>query len=113
MKFNKGQFGNRQIIPESWIQACLSGGDKTPWKNGSTSDRFPEGGYRNNWYQTGNQNSAVAAIGLHGQWLYLDPIANVVNVKNSAQSNPLNVLYGPIHVAAFEEVCSHLMQAAV
>ncbi|MFT5810369.1 MAG: CubicO group peptidase (beta-lactamase class C family) [Rubritalea sp.] len=111
MILNRGRVGNNQIIPQDWIKDCFSGGDKAPWQNGDSSERFPNGGYRNCWYQTGNQNAALAAIGLHGQWLYLDPIANVAIVKNSAQVDPLNDCYGPIHIAAFEAICNQLMEA--
>ena len=110
MMLNMGQVDGRKIIPTHWILDCFSGGDKIPWKNGNSSERFPEGGYRNGWYQIGNENSAVAAIGLHGQWLYLDPMAGVTIVKNSAQSDPLNDLYGPIHIAAFEAICRQLVE---
>lgn len=110
MILNKGRVGDSQIIPQQWIQDCLNGGDKTPWIKGNSSERFPQGGYRNCWYQTGNENSAIAAIGLHGQWLYLDPVAKVTIVKNSAQADPLNDLYGPVHIAAFEAVCRQLME---
>ncbi len=111
MMLNRGRVGNKQIIAQDWIQDCFSGGDKAPWQNGDSSERFPDGGYRNCWYQIGNENAAVAAIGLHGQWLYLDPAANIAIVKNSAQANPLNDVYGPIHIAAFEAICSQLMEA--
>lgn len=110
MILNQGRVVNDQIISQHWIQDCFSGGDKAPWQNSSSSERFPEGGYRNCWYQIGNQNGALAAIGLHGQWLYLDPIANIAIVKNSAQADPLNDLYGPIHIAAFEAICRQLME---
>lgn len=109
MILNQGQVGNSQVIPQQWVQDCFSGGDKKPWLNGNSSERFPDGGYRNCWYQIGNKNAAIAAIGLHGQWLYLDPVANVTIAKTSAQANPLNDLYGPIHIAAFEALCHRLM----
>jgi CubicO group peptidase (beta-lactamase class C family) len=109
MILNKGRVGNSQIVSQKWIQDCFSGGNKGPWLNGSSSERFPNGGYRNCWYQIGNANGAIAAIGLHGQWLYIDPVANVTIVKNSAQKDPLNDIFGPIHIAAFESICYKLI----
>jgi CubicO group peptidase (beta-lactamase class C family) len=110
MILNKGRVGNSQIVSQQWIQDCFSGGNKVPWLNSDSSARFPNGGYRNCWYQIGNANGAIAAIGLHGQWLYIDPITNVTIVKNSAQTDPLNDLFGPIHIAAFEAICHNLME---
>ena len=108
MILNKGRVGNSQIVSQKWIQDCFSGGNKEPWLNGSSSERFPNGGYRNCWYQIGNVNGAIAAIGLHGQWLYIDPVTNVTIVKNSAQADPLNDIFGPLHIAAFESICDKL-----
>jgi CubicO group peptidase (beta-lactamase class C family) len=110
MMLNDGWVGDSQVIPTAWVQECFTGGDNSAWKNGDSSDRFPGGGYRNGWYQTGNAHASVAAIGLHGQWLYIDPVAGVVIVKNSAQTNPLNDLFGPIHIAAFEAICRQLSE---
>ena len=111
MILNKGKAGCTQIISQNWVHDCFSGGNKAPWQNGDSSDRFPNGGYRNGWYQIGNKNDAIAAIGLHGQWLYLDQVANVAIVKNSAQANPLNDLYGSVHIAAFEAICCDLIDS--
>jgi len=111
MILNKGRAGNTQIIAQNWLNDCFSGGNKVPWQNGDSSDRFPNGGYRNGWYQVGNKNNAIAAIGLHGQWLYIDPVANVSIVKNSAQTDPLNDLYGAVHIAAFEAICCKLIDS--
>jgi CubicO group peptidase (beta-lactamase class C family) len=46
---------------------------------------LPKGRYRNKWYQTGEANNAFFALGIHGQWLYVDPGAEMVMAKFSSQ----------------------------
>ena len=40
-----------------------------------------------NW---GGQTQAMCAIGIHGQWLYIDPRRNITIVKLSSQIDPLS-----------------------
>ncbi len=85
-----GRFNDRQIIPEHWVEDCRSGGSRDAWQRGSMSDLLPNGKYRNQWYQTGNPAGAFCAIGIHGQWIYVDPAAEVVIVKVSSQPEPVD-----------------------
>jgi CubicO group peptidase (beta-lactamase class C family) len=39
-----------------------------------------------NW----GQADAICAIGIHGQWLYIDPRRNITIVKLSSQLDPLS-----------------------
>jgi hypothetical protein len=49
---------------------------------------FPKGRYRSKWYQVGD--SAFCGIGIHGQWLYVDPKTETVIVKMSSQPQPVD-----------------------
>ena len=46
---------------------------------------MPRGRYRGKWYATGNERGAFCAIGIHGQWIYIDPTSEVTIVKLSSQ----------------------------
>jgi hypothetical protein len=102
---NQGRVGDRQVIPEAWVEDCRAGGDPEAWQRGVTVERFPNGSYRNKWYQTGNAHRAFCASGIHGQWIYIDPIDEVVIVKLSCQSDPLNAQLGSANLRAFEAIC--------
>jgi len=80
--------GGRPVLPGWWIDDMWSGGDRQAWLDGDMTELFPEGRYRSKWYQTGHASGALAAVGIHGQWLWIDPDAEVVIAKASAQPVP-------------------------
>ncbi len=102
---NQGRVGDLQVIPAAWVQDCREGGDPEAWRRSISIEKFPAGSYRNQWYQTGNDHRAFCAIGIHSQWIYIDPVAEVVIVKLSCQPDPLNMQLGPANLRAFEAIC--------
>ncbi|MCX8996920.1 beta-lactamase family protein [Rhizobiaceae bacterium BDR2-2] len=84
-----GAAGDRQIVPPAWIEDMFSNGDPEAWKpNGDVL--ITRGRYRSQWYQFGEPEGAFCAIGIHGQWLYVDRPSGTVVVKQSSQPNPLD-----------------------
>ncbi len=86
---NGGTVEGKRIIPETWLADMLTAGDHQAWLDGK-SNFFPKGRYRSQWYQSGEPDGAFCAIGIHGQWLYVDPSTETVIVKLSSQPNPLD-----------------------
>ena len=85
---NHGVRNGRQIVPEGWIRDMQENGDREAWQQGRNVD-LPNGRYRSQWYQSGEEDGAFCAIGIHGQWLYVDPSTETVIVKLSSQPEPL------------------------
>lgn len=83
-----GAVAGKQIVPERWIHDMLTNGDRGAWQAGRNVD-LPNGRYRSQWYQSGEADGACCAIGIHGQWLYVDPSTETVIVKLSSQHDPL------------------------
>jgi len=86
---NGGTVDDRRIVPQAWLADMLTAGDHQAWVDGK-SNFFPKGRYRSQWYQSGEPDGAFCAIGIHGQWLYVDPSTETVIVKLSSQPNPLD-----------------------
>ncbi|MDR6757046.1 CubicO group peptidase (beta-lactamase class C family) [Mycoplana sp. BE70] len=84
-----GAANGRQIVPEAWIADMTTKGDHEAWVAGLNT-MLPNGRYRSQWYQSGEADGAFCAIGIHGQWLYVDPSTKTVIVKQSSQPNPLD-----------------------
>ena len=83
-----GVAGGRRVVPEEWVRDTVeTGGDRQAWRRGAMLFLFPGGRYRNKWYQVGD--GAFCAIGIHGQWLYVDPKSEVVIAKMSSQPEPV------------------------
>jgi hypothetical protein len=73
MMLDGGVAGGRRIVSEEWVQQSTQ-------PSGSGNDRF--GGYGLQWW-TISGTAAYAAIGLQGQYIYVDPSTQTVVVKLS------------------------------
>ena len=104
----RGQASGQQVVPAAWVDDCSGGGDSAAWLRSENSARFAEGNYRNQWYQSGNEQAAMLAIGIHSQWIYIDPISEVTIVKLSAQDTALNADLSVVNIGAFSAICEQV-----
>ncbi len=74
------------VVSASWIKDIRTGGSREAWRIGDQADHFPGGSYRSYWYETGQ--GELAAIGIHGQWIWIDHETETVIVKQSCQELP-------------------------
>jgi CubicO group peptidase (beta-lactamase class C family) len=82
-----GQFiidGGAPTVPQWFISDLMSEGDSALWSAGEIAHLLPGGGYRSCWYQPREDPGVVMAIGIHGQWIYVDVPRRVVVVKQSS-----------------------------
>ena len=84
----------------------LTGGSAEAWKAGRFAQWLPSGRYRNKWYQRGTANGAFFAIGIHGQWLYIDPSAEIVIAKFSSQPVPSSDELKFLNLCLFDAISS-------
>ncbi|MFK4448723.1 CubicO group peptidase (beta-lactamase class C family) [Caballeronia udeis] len=101
-----GTVDGRRLIPADWVKDTLTGGSAEAWRQGSFSVWLPNGKYRNKWYQVGNASGACFAIGIHGQWLYVDPARETVIAKFSSQPEPTNNDIKLLNLALFEAIAA-------
>ncbi len=81
---------NGRVVSERWVHDTLEKGDRAAWKEGDFPHLFKDGSYRNTWYTSGLPSGAFCAIGIHGQWLYVNPAAEVTIVRFSSQPIPVD-----------------------
>jgi len=98
------RLGGKGILPSWWIEDIRSNGDSTAWQKGDFANLFPDGRYRSKWYQSGFASGAFCAIGIHGQWLWIDPKREVVIAKVSNQSDPENDDIDLMLIQSFEAI---------
>ncbi len=101
---NRGRANGQQLVPVSWIEDCSDGGSLDTWQAGESAKEFPAGSYRNKWYQTGDEHRAMLAIGIHSQWIYVNPVTEVTIVKLSSQAEPLRMDLDDINLRAFTRI---------
>lgn len=77
-----------QIVPHAWIDDIKLNGDRDAWVNGNFAAMFINGRYRSCWYDVGDRRGTIAAVGIHGQWLWCDPTSRVVIARTSCHPIP-------------------------
>jgi CubicO group peptidase (beta-lactamase class C family) len=104
-----GMANGRRIVPQAWVRDTVAtGGSFEAWQRGTMAFLFPKGRYRNKWYQTGHDSGAYCGIGIHGQWLYVNPKAEVVIAKMSSQPEPVDDRLD-VELVAFFEALSRMV----
>ncbi len=103
-----GQINGHRVVSQHWVDDMLTNGDRKAWQNGNFSEFFPDGRYRNCWYLTGYESGAYCCIGIHGQWVYVDPKSEVVIVKLSSQTLPMDEELDLKCLSFFRQVCGAL-----
>jgi hypothetical protein len=112
MRLGGGMEG-RRVVPKSWVDDILANGDPEAWRRGDGTRFLPKGKYRSQWYVTGNAHGTYCAIGIHGQWVYVDPEAEVVIAKQSSQPMPLDEAADNLTMAGFDALARALEGRAI
>jgi CubicO group peptidase (beta-lactamase class C family) len=115
MILHKGRFNGRQVIPEAVATRILRPGDPEKFTHFYKQFRDTEWygtigyGYHDQWWTFNNAHKTTSAIGVHGQYIWLDPIAEMVVVKQSSSpdaeggANESNDTDGPLLYMALAE----------
>jgi CubicO group peptidase (beta-lactamase class C family) len=82
---NDGVVAGRQVVPREWVRRSR-GSDLPQLAVGALGPSgYDHYGYSNQWWTLGSACfDAFTGLGVHGQYLYVDPAADVVIVKTSA-----------------------------
>jgi CubicO group peptidase (beta-lactamase class C family) len=83
LMLNKGVANGKQVIPAEWVQAST-----VPDKGYEPTSEGAKLGYQYQWWTVPNSD-AYSAIGLHNQFIYIDPQNQTVIVKLSYTPAPL------------------------
>jgi CubicO group peptidase (beta-lactamase class C family) len=105
----RGMADGRTVVPGWWIDDILSQGDPAAW-DGSEFEAMlpPEGRYRSQWYLSDGRGSQAMAVGIHGQWIWVDRDRGITIAKLSSQPLPTTLGYDPIELGCFEALASAL-----
>ncbi len=104
----RGLAEGRQVVPGRWVDDICSNGDPRTWAKGDMRALLPNGRYRSTWYMTGNDHDAFFALGIHGQWIYVDPPSGVVIAKQSSQPQPIDDALDRLHLGGFDAIARAL-----
>ena len=103
-----GRGGTETLVPRTWIDDTLGNVDRGAWRAGESLGFLPDGGYRIKWWIIGDAHNAYAGIGVYGQWLYVNPKAEVVIAVFSSQPLPLDDNVSSDSLRCFEAIVEAL-----
>ncbi|MFZ6730349.1 serine hydrolase domain-containing protein [Undibacterium sp. Ji42W] len=108
MRMN-GKFNGQQIIPAAAVEDIRRGADPAKFAKAGYAT-LPGYSYRNMWWVGNNSHQTFEARGIHGQRIYIDPLAEMVIVKFSSHPIAANGATDPVTYRAFQAVANHLMK---
>ena len=76
---NNGYANGKQIISETWIDDIVNNGSDDAWKKREGMEEFGNMPmhYRSFWYVQKDGDPLVHGLGIHGQYLFIDPKLNL------------------------------------
>lgn len=101
---NSGVASGEQVVPQSWISDTRLGGDRSAAAGSIFQQVYPGGSYRNQWWVTGDSRGSYYATGIYGQFLWIDPVADIVIVKYSSWPESIAEKWTRFHAALFEDI---------
>ncbi len=112
MMLNDGVAGGRQILAPAIIDTLEAGGSRDAFAAGPEASGALAGGdwsYRAQWWIRHTPGrEAITAIGIHGQWIYIDRRRGVAIVKQSSQPVSSDPSADQVILNAFDAVIDHL-----
>jgi CubicO group peptidase (beta-lactamase class C family) len=106
MMQNDGRAGNRQVVPQSWVEACADG-DRSLFGPPHT-DTCPDGAYSNFWWVNNVEIGDFMARGVFGQMIYVNRAAGLTIVKLSTWPDYLISEFKRDSLAAFAAILATL-----
>ncbi len=108
---DNGMINKEQVVPAQWIKDSITpdASHLMPGKRDNAKSVF---GYGYQWWIPQQSNQEFFALGIYGQFIYINQLAGVVIVKNSANTHFTDNDYESIHksLAAFRSIALSLME---
>jgi len=102
-----GSYNGRQIIDAEVIDEIRSGGDRDKF-DPAYKDCRPGYSYNNQWWITHNADGAYECAGIHGQFLHINPAADMVIAKFGSHPVAGNCVNHPTNLKAFAALADAL-----
>lgn len=98
----------RQVVPAAALRR-LQHGDDAPVRLRRIDVPMAGWRYQSMWWATHNAHGAFMARGVHGQALYIDPVAEMVIARYASHPMPHNALSDRCSLPAFHALARHLI----
>ncbi|MGX5697302.1 serine hydrolase domain-containing protein [Agromyces soli] len=105
LMLGEGEIGGERVVSAEWVRRTRDGGDPEA-ATGTVFQRVhPGGAYSNQWWITGSARGDYYAVGIHGQFIWVDPSTGTVVAKFSSWPEPVTERWNRLHAELFREIC--------
>lgn len=98
----------RTIVPAAVVDDIRRGGDPARFAQAGYA-LLPGWSYRSMWWVTHNAHGAYMARGVHGQGIYVDPVAEMVVARFASHPMAANAHLDPTSLPAYHALARHLI----
>ncbi|MBO1076521.1 serine hydrolase (plasmid) [Roseomonas marmotae] len=106
LMLNEGVINGERLFPAEVVRRIRAGGD--PAKFGTAYPALVGGKYSSMWWVYPGDDGIIAARGVYGQTIYVDPSAQMVLVRFASYPRAENPLIDPTSLPAFRAVAAYL-----
>jgi ABC-type oligopeptide transport system ATPase subunit/CubicO group peptidase (beta-lactamase class C family) len=99
-----GFINGHQILPKAWVEQTMNGAAKDIVVPAYLSSLHPDGSYKNQWWITGSPAHEIYAVGIYGQYIWIDPSTKTVIVKFSSIPIPVDPTHSRMHISLFRAI---------
>ncbi len=108
LMLNNGVLEGEQILPPAAIANIRNGGKREAFAKAGY-DLLPGWSYGSMWWVSHDNHGVYAARGVHGQTIWIDPVADMVIVRFASSPVANNAASDPTSLPAYKAVAEHLM----
>ena len=98
-----------QVIAREAVSAIKAGGSTDAFAPAGYN-WIPGGSYNSQWWTIGGNHGVFSARGIHGQGIWIDPVAEVTIARFGSHPIAANTAFDPTSLPAFRAVADHLMK---
>lgn len=106
LMLNGGAINGQRVVSSEWVGETMRGGELEHTKHSPKREVFPNFTYKNQWWAVGDERGSVHGVGIHGQYLWLDPKTDTVIVKFSSAPDAINYDDSRDAVSIFHDIVS-------
>ena len=109
MMRNGGRVHGDQVVPQVVVDGIRQGADPVKFAPAGYHT-LPGWSYRSMWWVSHNAHGAYMARGIHGQAIYIDPLAEMVIARYGSHHIAGNLGIDPHSLPAYHAMALHLLQ---
>ncbi|MFC4295403.1 serine hydrolase domain-containing protein [Novosphingobium tardum] len=106
-----GRYNGAQVIPAGVVDSITRGGKPEDFAR-ANYPQLPGWSYRSQWWVTHNAHGAFTARGIHGQTIYVDPLAEMVIARFASHPVAANSALDGASLPAYHAMGEYLRSAS-